>query len=279
MSPVDAAVTHAMPAARLSVRQTLVAAYRLLAARALPFGLIVLVLASVCEGCTYLAQRLIGDQTPASVASLVTNGGNLLGQILTELMSIVVGVVWFRIILLGEPHRGRAYLRFGIRELRYLGVDVLFGIIVSAPLMIGGGIVVYAALPHLGEDLDWLYSYLVPLAAGAALWSAACAAWLGLAFPAIATDAAGGSIGVSLQISRGQWLPLFVAFLVGAYGWSVVPLAVLYAVPDGAADAGIIEFLTVALSYLPRLGFLAVSAVAYGLLQQQSSTAVAATFD
>jgi hypothetical protein len=186
--------------------------------------------------------------------------------------------VWFRIILLGEPHRARAYLRFGARELRYLGIDVLFAIIVGAPLMIAGGILVYGASSSLGEDMEWLYSYVVPLFAGATLWNAACAAWLGLAFPAIATDAAGGSIGVSLRISRGHRLPLFVVFLAGAYVWSIAPLAILFATPD-AADAPIIEFLTVALSLLPRIGFLAVSAVAYGHLQQQSLRSVAAAFD
>lgn len=61
--------------------------------------------------------------------------------------------------------------------------------------------------------------------------------------------------------------------------WSVLPLAVTYAAPGDAANTPIIAFLTTALSMLPRMGFLAVSAAAYARLEQHSLTAVAAAFD
>ena len=277
MSPVDAAFAHAMPAARLPVRQMLGATCRVLAARALPFGIIILVLAGVTEGCSYLAARAARlTDDPELLLTVITGGGEMLALIVTEIMSVIVGVVWLRIMLLGEPHRARAYLRFGRRELRYLGLDILFGLAVSAPVAIGFGILAYGAMPYLRGDMAWMDSYLLPLFLGVALWSAVCAAWLGLAFPAVATDATGGSIGLSWQLSRGQRLPLFAAFLMGAYGWSVLPVAVLYAAP---AYTPIIAFLSTMLSFLPRMGFLAVSAVAYGRLQQHSLTSVAATFD
>ena len=262
---------------RISVKRTLGAAYRILAARAVPFGIIILVLAGVSEGCSYLAVRLSDGRTPELVLTMIMGGGELLALIVTELVSVIVGVVWYRIILLGEPHRAGAYLRFGRRELRYLGIDILFALIVGAPFAIAAGLM--ASMPYLGENMARLDSYILPLFLGVALWSAACAAWLGLAFPAVATDAAGGSVRLSLRLSRGQRLPLFAAFLVGAYAWSLLPLAAFYIAPEGVAYTPIVAFLATALSLLPRIGFLAVSAVAYGRLQQHSLTSVAAAFD
>lgn len=281
MSPVDAAVTHAIPAARLSVRQTLVAAYRILAAYSLPFGGIIIALASVSEGCSYLTKRLTDEQAPHTQATLITGGGEFIGLILTEFMSVIVGVVWLRVILMGEPHRGRAYLHFGGREIRYLGLDILFEIVGSTPFVIAAGIGMYAAMPDVREYVARLnsYTYILPLTAAGALWSALCAAWLGLAYPAVATDAAGGSVRLSVRLSRGQRLPLFLAFLLGSFIWDAAPLTLFYAVPTEAADSRIVQFLTTALSFLPRIGFVAVSAAAYGRLQHRSLASVAAAFD
>jgi len=280
MSHTDTTFAEATPvAARISLRQTLGAAYRILAAYALPFGGIILALASVGEGCSYLAKRLIDEQAPQMQATLINGGGELLGAVLTEIMSVIVGVVWLRIILLGEPHHGRAYLRFGGREFRYLGLDILFGIVVSTPFVIAGGIGMYAALPYVRGDMAWLDSYVLPLTAGAAVWSAVCAAWLGLAYPAVATDATGNSVRHSLRLSRGQRLPLFLAFLLGTFIWDAAPLTLFYAMPAQAADSRIVPFLTTALSFLPRICFVAVSAAAYGRLQHRSLASVAAAFD
>ena len=266
---------------RISVRQTLAAAYRILATYALPFGGIVIALASVSEGCSYLTKRLIDEQAARTQASLITGGGELAGLIFDEIMSVIASVVWLRIILMGEPHRSRAYLHFGRRELRYLGLDILFETVVSTPFLIAAGIGMYAAMPDVSEYVAWLnsYTYILPLTAAAALWSALCAAWLGLAYPAVATDAVGGSVRLSARLSRGQRLPLVLAFLLGSFIWDAAPLTLYYAVPTAAANSGIAQFLTTALSFLPRIGFVAVSAAAYGRLQHRSLASVAAAFD
>jgi len=263
---------------RISVKRTLGAAYRILAGHAVPFGIIILALAIVNDGCSFLARRLIDEQTSQALATLIESGGGLVGLVLTEIMSVIVGVVWLRIILLGEPHLGRAYLRFGAREFRYLGIDIVFGMIIGAPFIIVGAVSAYSGIAN-GGDMEQLESYIWPLTAGTIVWSAVCAAWLGLAFPAVATDASGGSLRLSLRLSRRQRLPLFVAFLLGAEIWDAALLALLYVAPDETGDLQPIGFLSTALSYWARICFVAVSAAAYGQLQHRSSASMVEAFD
>jgi hypothetical protein len=278
MVSADTSDGMAGAAERLSVKRTLGSAYRILAEHAMPFAVIIVALAIVNDGCSYLARRLIDEQTSEELAGLIAGGGALVGMILTEILSVIVGVVWFRVILLGETHRARAYLRFGAREFRYLGVDILFGIVIGGPFLIAGVVGVYTTTGSAG-DMAWLDSYVIPLTAGTIVWSALCTAWLGLAFPAVATDAPGGSLRVSLRLSRGQRLPLFVAFLLGEGVWSAALLAILYFMPDETGDLQPMTFLATVLSFWARICLVAVSAAAYGQLQRRSDASMAAAFD
>jgi len=279
MSQADIISDGMMPAVdRLSVKQTLGSAYRILAGNAVPFAILIFALAIVNDGCSYLARHLIDEHTPEEFAALIEGGGAFVGMILTEILSVIVGVVWFRVILLGEPHRARAYRRFGALEFRYLGVDIVFGIVIGAPFLIAGAVGAYTTIGASG-DMTWLDSYVIPLTAGTIVWSALCAAWLGLAFPAVATDVPGGSLRLSLRLSRGQRLPLFVAFLLGEGVWSAALLAILYLTPDEAGDLQPMAFLATLLSFWARICFVAVSAAAYGQVQRRSLASMAAAFD
>lgn len=263
---------------RVSVRRTLAAAYRTLARHAVPFAIIIVALAVVNDGCAYLARRMTDAPSVNPTAILIEGGGALVGMVLAEILSVIVGVVWFRIVLLDEPHRAGAYLRFGAREFRYLGLDLLFGILVGAPLLIVGAIGAAAALGSGGE-MAWLEAYAFPLTAGTLGWSAVCAAWLGLAYPAIATDAPGGSVRLSLKLSHRQRLPLFAAFLLGQGVWNVALLAILYITPEETGTLQPIGFVTTLLSFVARIAFVAVSAAAYAQLQRRSLVSMAAAFD
>ena len=154
----DAAFAHSMPAARLSVLQLLGATCRASRGPALPFGIIILVLAGVTEGCSYLVARPPACRTlaPTALGGDAGGGGTDARADRHGDHERHRGVVWLRIILLGEPHRARAYLRFGSRELRYLGIDILFGLAVSAPVAIGFGILAYGAMPYLRGDMAWM---------------------------------------------------------------------------------------------------------------------------
>ena len=276
MSHADTASDEMMVTAdRISVKRTLAAAYRILVEHAMPLVVIIFALAVVNDGCAYLARRMVDAPSVDLTAILIGSGGELAGMALAEILSVIIGVVWFRIILLSETHRAGAYLRFGAREFRYLGIDLLFGILVSAPLLIVGAA---TALASSGE-MAWLESYAFPLIAGTFVWSAVCAAWLGLAYPALATDAPGGSLRLSLALSRGQRLPLFAAFLLGQGVWNVALLAMLYLAPDETGDPRPIAFVGTLLSFVARLCFVAVSAAAYGQLQRRSFASMAAAFD
>ncbi len=127
--------------------------------------------------------------------------------------------------------------------------------------------------------MTWLGPYVIPLVAGVIAWSAACAAWFGLAYPAVATDVSASSLSVSLRLSRGQRLPLFLSFLFGAGLWDALRLAMLYLAPEEAADSSLIAFLVSILSFWGSMCFLAVSAAAYRQLQDLSRTAMADAFD
>ncbi len=278
MSDADI-VLDGMPAAdRLSAKRTLGSAYRILARNAVPFAILIVALAVVNDGCSYLARLLIDEQAPEEFAALIESGGALVGMILTEILSVIVGVVWLRVILLGESHRARAYLRFRAREFRYLGVDIVFGLLIGAPFLIVGAMGAYTTIGS-GGDITWLDSYLVPLTGGTIVWSALCAAWFGLAFPAVATDAPGGSLRLSLRLSHGQRLPLFVAFLLGEGVWSGALLAVAYLMPDETGDLQPMTFLATLLSFWARICFVAVSAAAYAQLRRRSVASMAAAFD
>lgn len=278
MSHADVASDEMVTADRISVRRTLASAYRILVEHAMPFAVIIVALAVVNDGCIYLARRLFDAPSPEELAMLIEGGGAFVGVILTEILSVIVGVVWFRAILLGEPRGPRAYLRFGTREFRYFGLDILFGILVGAPFLIVGAIGAVTAIPS-SEETAWLESYVVPLVAGTLVWSAACAAWLGLAYPAVATDAPGGSLHLSLKLSRRQRLPLFAAFLVGEGFWNAALLAILYLAPEETGDLQPIAFAGTLLSFFARICFVAVSAAAYGQLQRRSVASMAAAFD
>ena len=276
MSHADIASDEMLVTAdRISVWRTLVSAHRILAGHAVPFAVIVAALAIVNDGCAYLGRRMVDGPSVDLTAILIRGGGTLAGMALAEILSVIVGVAWFRIILLSEPHRPGAYLRFGAREFRYLGIDLLFGILASAPLLIVGA----ATALTSGGELVWLESYAFPLIAGTFVWSAVCAAWLGLAYPALATDAPGGSLRLSLALSHRQRLPLFAAFLLGQGAWNVALLAMLYLAPEETGDLQPIAFAGTLLSFLARTSFVAVSAAAYGQLQRRSLASVAAAFD
>jgi hypothetical protein len=278
MSPVESASPET-GATRLSVRRTLGAAYGILAAHALPFGAIILALTFASEGVLYLAKSLIDAHALRMQAALIESGGQILGAAFAEVMSVIAGVVWLRIILLGEEHRARAYLRFGRRALRYLGLDILFGTLVAGPVLIAALFGMYTAMPHYSEYAQSVNAYILPLSVAAAVWSAECAAWIGLAYPMVATDASDGALRLSFRLSRGQHWPLFLAFLLGVFVWDAAPLALFYALPAEAAGSRTTEFLTTALSFLPRICFVAVSAAAYDHLQHRSAASVAAAFD
>jgi hypothetical protein len=270
-------VSDGMTAAtgRISVKRTLASAYRILAGHAVSFAVIVAALAIVNDGCAYLGRLMVDEPSLDLTAVLIEGGGTVAGMVLAEILSVIVGVAWFRIILLNEPHRVAGYLRFGAREFRYLGVDLLFGFLVSAPFLIVGAATMLAS----EGEMAWLESYGYPLIAGTFVWSAVCAAWLGLAYPALATDAPGGSLRLSLALSHGQRLPLFAAFLLGQGAWNAALLAVLYLAPEETGDLQPIGFVATLLSFLARISFVAVSAAAYGQLQRRSDASMAAAFD
>jgi hypothetical protein len=278
-------------AERLSARHTLARAYRILGRHALPFGIIALVLAIVDDGCIYLAGRLVGEEPPASLAMWVDYGGGFVGFLLTWVMSVVVGVTWLRIILLDERHHPRAYLRFGARELRYLGVDIVLYVVVFVPLFVIAGGAGYAAFMSSG-DVDWIDAHVYPLTAGVIVWGSVCAAWLGLAYPAVATDAAVNSLSLSLRLSRGHRLPLFVAYLLGTGSWHAFAFVLLMVAPEemeavetaaaAGGNAGLsqpIEFVASLLTYWAGLCFIAVSAAAYGQFRERSMASMARAFD
>src|SRR5262249_18462449 len=130
-----------------------------------------------------------------------------------------------------------------------------------------------------GGEMAQLKSYAPPLVAGTVVWSAVCAAWLGLAYPAVATNVAGGSLHLSLRLSRRQRLRLFVAFLLGAEIWIAATLAILLVARDETGDLQPISFLATTLSFWAQICFIAVSAAAYGQLQHRSSAKLLETFD
>jgi len=264
---------------RLSLGRTLVSAYAILGRHLLAFVGLSILLAAVTDGFTYLAELLIDDDTPETLADAIYKVARASGVILAQLMSIVIGIAWFRIILLDEPHRLRSYLRFGRRELRYLGVDIGMGCLIAVPMFVFG-IAVAVTIQRANGDASWVESYMVPLTAGTLVWGAVCTAWLGLAYPAIATDAgASGSLRLSVRLTRGNRVPLFLAYLLGASVWDIAALAMMFIVPESADALRPIDFLATLISAAASMCFLAVSAAAYRQLQGRSLAELAGAFD
>lgn len=263
---------------RLALGRTLAEAYGIVGRNLPAFALLSVLMTVLTLGPAFLAERLLdGDMT--ELRSMVAGSASVFGGLgLAELAGILIGVVWFRVLLLHEPHRLRSYLQFGRRELRYLGVDLLLLFLTFAPIV---ALAVVATIASLGSGFDaaWLAESMTPLTIGAMLWAAVCMALLGLAYPAIATDGcAGGSLRHSLRLSRGHRVSLFLAFLLGSGIWDIGSVALAVIGPE-TEFLEPIDFFSTLLSSLGAMCFIAVGAVAYRQLQGRSLADLAGAFD
>lgn len=280
MIALKAEVALPRPGERLRLGRTLAGAYGILGRRILAFIASTVLLAAATDGPAYLVTWWLGDDTPEALVDAIDSAANMGGLILGGIISVVMGIVWFRTILLGEPHRLRSYLRFGRRGLRYLGIDILISGLMAVPLFVLGIAAAISILSSADGDMDWIDSYSGPAIAIAFVWIAVCSAWLGLAYPAIATDGcASGSLRLSIQLTRGQRLPLFFAFLLGATLWDIAAIGMLFALPDTATEWGWGDFIGTLLTSASTFCFIAVSAVAYRQLQGRSLADLAGAFD
>lgn len=263
---------------RLPVGRTLAEAYGIVGRNLPAFALLSVLMTVLTLGPAFLAERLLDGHMMEMRSLAIGSASVFAGLGLAELAGVLIGVVWFRVLLLNEPHRLRSYMRFGRRELRFLGVDLLFVILIFAPIVI---LAVVATIASLGSGFDvaWLAESMTPLTMGAMLWGAVCMAWLGLAYPAIATDGcAGGSLRHSLHLSRRHRVSLFLAFLLGAGLWEIGSVALTVIRPE-TEFLQPVDFLSTLLSSLAAMCFIAVGAVAYRQLQGRSLSTMANAFD
>lgn len=264
---------------RLLLGRTLAAAYRILGRHILAFVLLSLILAAATDGPAHLARWWVGQEASEVLLPMIEGAASIAGMVLSGIVSVIIGISWFRVILLGEPHRPRSYLRFGRRGLRYLGVDIAIGCLMAVPFLIIG-IIAAVSILHADADMDLVESYAGPVAAIGLVWIAACAAWLGMAYPAISTDACGsGSLRLSIGMTRGSRLPLFFAYLLGVGMWDFAALGLLFATPALATESAAVDFLGTVLTSAGNVCFIAVTAAAYRQLHGRSLVELATAFD
>lgn len=264
---------------RLLVGHTLAAAYGIVGRNLPTFLLLSIVLAIATDGCTYLASRLVDENTSEIFGAALYGTASIAGLVLGQLTSVLVGVTWFRIILLEEPHRFRSYMRFGRRGLRYLGIDLLLGLLTFLPVIGFGAVAAFRGANFSGYD-GFIEPLIIPLTICAFVWGALCTAWIGLAYPVVATDACtSGSIRLSSLLSRGHRLRLFFVFLLGSGIWNIVGTAILVSGPDAAEEWRPIDMIATMVMAGATLSFIAVASVAYRQLQGRSLSMMANAFD
>lgn len=264
---------------KLLLGRTLAGAYSIVGRHLPAFLLLSVLLAIASDGCPYLATRFVDEGTSELRYAAISGAAGTAGLILGQLASVIVGVTWFRIILLEEPHRLRSYMRFGRRGLRFLGIDLLLAFLTFLPVI---GFAAVAALrgANLEGNASPIESLMIPLTIGAFVWGSWCAAWFGLAYPAVATDACqSGSLRFSWRLSRGHRLRLFLVFLLGSGVWSIVGTAMLVTGVDAAQAWRPIDMVAAVVIAGSTLCNVAVASVAYQQLQGRSFSMVATAFD
>ncbi|WP_162913225.1 hypothetical protein [Rhodospirillaceae bacterium SYSU D60014] len=134
--------------------------------------------------------------------------------------STIFLVSWNRRVLLGEPATSLASLRVGPREERYLGIGILFILVIYASVFAAEEALFWLYGPQFGPEFLWLLDRLaIPVILLAIL---ALGARFSLAFPIVALDGPRHPLVAAWRLSRGQTLRLMGGFLL-----TIIPLLVM----------------------------------------------------
>jgi len=155
------------------------------------------------------------------VAIYIVGLGELIAIIMSKaiaaLASASVAVAWHRRVLLQENITGGAALRFGRRELRFLGVIAIILFICVIFVAIWFPVVIYSIKSHWpGAETASAYFPVFTL-----LLMYTATARISLAFPLSAIDHVGSLLIDAWRLSRGRTL-----FLLTLYALSIVPLMI-----------------------------------------------------
>jgi hypothetical protein len=196
----------------LPVAQIVRATYETIGQHGRRFLFIAFVLAMILLGLAELVWAFAIEATDdLAVLSLIDS---LAWILFAPLVTAATEIHWFRILLLREQHRGSAYVRLGMRELRYAAVSFVVWASVSCPYLL-------AYQPLIQPRFVSEASFAMPLLiyAGATIASIALsivmAVWLSPLLAAIAVDREHQGPVAIVRLARGHRLRFALVFLLG----------------------------------------------------------------